>query len=317
MNLNTPAQPDDWFGPGHLPSHEQMIDQNHCPVYISSITYGRIAYVTIEASSSSQEVRQAIQASWNAYTGGGTFSFNNAEMNSLEDRQLSVFMIGGNASGLQDIAAGDIGSMIGSGAQYNPTSSPGAPIAMTVRRLSDNGIVNFVTVSDYNVRQCELTGTLATADIEGGQWKDYCPVLEAGDNEFGGNGPRVSGPVTIGISQDGKRVEAVLNVVFNETMPDSDLDDTQARVATTSVLYTAPPGKVVATVNVNSTHVVDYMEGPDPSHAPATLNVSSGFIQQMIISADTDGDDLPCDGTDERSYFKVRYKPFQVTLVDE
>lgn len=318
MNLNTPAQPDDWFGPGHLPSHEQMIDQNHCPVYISSITYGRIAYVTIESSSSSQEVRQAIQASWNAYMAGGTFDFSNAQMNALEDRQISVFMIGGNASGLQDIAAGDIGGMIGSGAQFNPSSSPGAPIAMAVRRLSDNAIVNFVTVSDYNVRQCELTGTLVTAQIEGGPWREYCPVLEPGcDSDFGGNGPYVSGPITIAPSTDGKRVEASVNVLFNETRPDTDPDDTRARVLVTSVLYTAPPGKVVTTISANTTYHVQYMEGPDPSHGSETIAVSSGFIEQMIVNGDTGGNDLPCENNEESAYFKVKYKPFQVTLVDE
>lgn len=318
MNLNTPAQPDDWFGPGHLPSHEQMLNQNHCPVYISSITYGRIAYVTIESSSSSQQVRQAIQASWNGFSANGTFSFANAEMNALEDRQINVFMIGGSTSGLQSIAAGDIGGMIGSGAVFDPSSSPGAPIAMTVRRLSDNAIVNFVTVSDYNVRQCELTGTLVTAQIEGGPWREYCPVLEPNcDGDFGGNGPAVTGSITIAPSTDGKRVEAVLNVLFNETRPDTDPQDTRARVAATSVLYTAPPGKVVSTIAVNSTCQVEYMEGPNPSHDAETVTVSSGFIERLVINADTGGNDLPCDNSEENAYFKVKYKPFQVTLVDE
>lgn len=315
LSLDVPSQPDGWFGTEHLPDHTQMAMENHCPVYVSSITYGRIVYITIESSSSQQAVANAINASWNAFGAGGDFDLQSSQFNALENYSYRIFAIGGAmGGGLPTLQNGQIGNFINASAVFDPSSSPGAPIAFTVRRLSDNSIVKFVTISDYTVRTCQLQGTLTTATVQNGSWREYCPILEAGDNEFAGNGPEVSGTFQLGVSSDGKRAEVTVDVLFNETLPDTHPDDSRARVSVVSTLYTAPFGKRIATINANN--LFNWGGYIDTDHTPDLFTITSDFIEQIESNGDTGGQDLPC-GPQDRSYLKVKYKPFQVTLVDE
>ena len=313
LDIVPKATPDEWFG--DLPDFNQLAPR--CPVYVASVTYGRMIYITIETSSSSQEVEAALSASWSGFGASASVDFTNSSFQSLEEKSINAFVVGGSAAGASTgLAAGDINNIITSGGEFSPTS-PGVPIAFTARRLSDNSIVDFVTISEYSVQECQLAGDIVTANIQNGSWRDFPPIHTAGDEEFGGNGPEVTGTFQLQISQDGTRVEVVADILFDETITMNPGNDTQAECNQVHTLYTAPNGKRISTIDVNQLFSLNYMEGGNPSHSAETLNINSGFIDQIIINGDTDGDDLPCDMSEERAYMKVKFKAFPVTLVDQ
>jgi thiol-activated cytolysin len=311
VGLDIPAQPDQWFGT--LPSYEQMA--SYCPVYISNITYGRVIYLTIETSSTQEELDAAVDASFSGFGINGSIDWSRDEMQSLEERSVQAFIRGGGAStGAELIASGNVNEAIAQGANFS-ASNPGVPIGFTVRRLSDNAIVDFVTIQEYAIQNCELTGTLASAEIQDGPWRSFCPILElGGDGEFDGHGPRVSGTITL--SHDDTNVFANMDIEFDETTAGSAPGHTRAMITDQMTLYTAPFGQRISSIEANQTFYVDYIEGPDGSHDPENLAVTCDFIERVIINGDTGGDDLPCDQSDDNSYMKVKFRPFNITLVD-
>ncbi len=326
MDVDMLAQPDDWFGTNNLPSHQQMADFNLCPVYISSISYGRVVYITIESSSSRDSVNSAIQATWNAWGANGTMDFSTSQWQALQDKSINVFAIGGSPNGVMEtITTGDLSAFLNSGAQFDPSSSPGAPIAFKVRRLSDNSIVDFVALSEYSVRECELLGTTVQVDPGTTYWP-FCPIQQsgiipntnnpAGDDNFDDNGPSVYGTVTLDHSDT--EVFALVNVHFVETASDWTWGWINPAIAANRVvLYQAPPGKRISSIGVNPVYNVGPWIDTDGWAETLVPTPNSGFIHSLKINGRTDGADLQCSGTAADSYLKIRFKPFTVTLVDD
>ncbi|MEZ4791629.1 MAG: thiol-activated cytolysin family protein [Flavobacteriales bacterium] len=306
VDMDMLAEPDDWFG--SLPSYEQM--QSYCPVYVSSITYGRMVYITIESSSSVSEVQAAIDASWSGWGFGASVNFDHSAFNSLEETSINAFVVGGDASGAtMGLTTGNLNDLINSGAQYSPTS-PGAPIAFTVNKLSDNSVVSFVTHSEYSVRQCSVLAELVEVQPDmGSEYVKFCPVLQEGtDSEFGGNGPLVTGSVSI--DHDDHHIRAIVNVTFTETAGQSP---SVATIRDTVDIYTSPANKTITGIEeVQEWSMIPYV---DEDHAEDFVAVNNcAFIHSLIVNGDTEGADVAgCQDLID-SYLKIRFKPFTVSL---
>jgi len=107
------------------------IDPAHPPVYVSSVTYGRMVLFTFESEYSSEEMNAALSF---AYNGGvdvsGDVSVTYKDM--ISQSKITAFILGGDAgTAVQTIDSYDsLINFIKTGGNYSRTS-PGAPIAVS------------------------------------------------------------------------------------------------------------------------------------------------------------------------------------------
>ncbi len=152
------------FDPSVTPADLQKYVQPGNPAtYISSVNYGRIFYLLIQSTQSTEEIKAAVTASFNGglVSGGGGIKVES--VNELSNVNVSGYAYGGDAG----LAAGaligdmdDVKTFIEEGGAINN----GAPISYVVRSLEDPSIVVAANLATkYTVTECEnVTGGLVT-----------------------------------------------------------------------------------------------------------------------------------------------------------
>ncbi|MFV0305513.1 MAG: thiol-activated cytolysin family protein [Moheibacter sp.] len=120
----------------------------HEPVYLSSIDYGRVAYILIETDKSTAEASQMVKASLDIGIGGiggsANYSYSQEFKSLFSQNKVKVSIYGGSAStGMVNSYDSFMEFM-----ELSSTSSnliiASAPISYTVRRMKDNTQVEFV-----------------------------------------------------------------------------------------------------------------------------------------------------------------------------
>ncbi len=149
---------------------------NVVPVYVSNVKYGRVAYFAIESSESRDSVYSYTYATVNQ----GRFSTDDSVRICKNDFskkiKISGTIIGGSGSDAAksvslDGMAGLLG-FINNGGKFSKTS-PGAPIAYTLTRLSDNSVFNVVSGSEFVARKCTpLEGLIVPSYFYGSEGND-------------------------------------------------------------------------------------------------------------------------------------------------
>jgi thiol-activated cytolysin len=133
---------------------KDQMDETRPPVYVSSITYGRMVLFTFESEYSSEEMGAALEF---AYSGGydvsGQVSVTYKDI--LSKSKITAFILGGNAA----TAVTTIDSyeklmdFIKSGGNYSK-ESPGAPIAYKLNYMKDNSPARMSYTTDYDLKTC-------------------------------------------------------------------------------------------------------------------------------------------------------------------
>jgi thiol-activated cytolysin len=128
------------------------------PVYVSSITYGRMVIFTFESQYSGEELGAALAF---AYKGGidvsGSVSVSYKDI--LSSSKITAFILGGDGG----MAAHSIDSydaliaFIKGGGNYSK-DSPGAPIAYKLAYLKNNAPARLSFTTDYTVKSCTRVG---------------------------------------------------------------------------------------------------------------------------------------------------------------
>lgn len=124
---------------------------NHKPLYVSSVTYGRVFLMSIESTMSKVELEAALQAS---FLGGSVGVNAETEFGKIvKTSTIKATIVGGSAT----IAGQEIGDLsavkefIASGASYSK-ENPGLPIAYRLRELGNNEVFTNVLYSKYTKR---------------------------------------------------------------------------------------------------------------------------------------------------------------------
>src|SRR5205823_4971091 len=156
VDVDAPGSPSDFLDPSvQLDEVQAQINDQNPPLYVSSVTYGRMVVFTFESSYSAEELGAALQF---AYSGGvdvsGDVSVTYKDI--ISSSKITAFILGGSgAVAAQSITSyDDLMSFIKQGGNYSK-DSPGAPIAYKLAYLRDNtpGRLSFTT--DYDVKDCE------------------------------------------------------------------------------------------------------------------------------------------------------------------
>ena len=118
------------------------------PVYLSSITWGRLLMVTMTSSYSMSEMTAALNATRGSL-GGGSVSGHDLEV--LQQSEFRVSGVGGDAAGVDDLLRnGQLSDYFDTDASLTTAR----PIGFTLRNLADNSTALVSETTRYNVLEC-------------------------------------------------------------------------------------------------------------------------------------------------------------------
>lgn len=155
VDLDAPASPSAVLSPlVTLADVKQYMDEERPPVYVSSISYGRMVVFTFESEYSAEEMGAALDF---AYSGGydvsGQVSVTYKDI--ISKSKITAFILGGDAgTAVQTIDSYEaLINFIKTGGNYN-RESPGAPIAYKLNYLKDNSPARMSYTTDYELKEC-------------------------------------------------------------------------------------------------------------------------------------------------------------------
>lgn len=155
VDLDAPGSPSELFHPTvRLEDVQAKMDETRPPVYVSSVTYGRMVVFTFESEYSAQEMGAALEF---AYSGGvdvaGDVSVTYKDI--ISKSKITAFILGGNAgTAVETIDSYEaLVNFIKTGGNYS-RESPGAPIAYKLAYLKDNSPARMSFTTDYEVKEC-------------------------------------------------------------------------------------------------------------------------------------------------------------------
>lgn len=312
IDMDIPKTSCAFFKNGQLPDLGTF--DGTSPVYVSSVTYGRVVYFMVETSASYEQINAALKASYDSFVASGKIEISVAHRQMIEQSKTSALVVGGNA----DDAVGIVGGVDGllnyltAEGDFSATS-PGAPIAYTLRYLKDNKVANIVLNSEYTIRNCEEVGQ--PIDVPVPPIADLCPVeVDNTGQDFSGQGPKVDGKISLFLENSNR--ELWIKYDFNLTQTDNS---TKAKAEDSVLLLVAPLNKQFVEPYVQDANVTiyPYIDDDYTPDFPSFNGNGWDFVEKIEIQGDTGQDDLPCIGyqpTGSRSYIRVWLKPFQVRV---
>lgn len=155
VDLDAPASPSALLAPELLLADvQEKMDAQRPPVYVSSVTYGRMVVFTFESEYSKEEMGAALDF---AYSGGvdvsGDVSVTYKDI--ISKSKITAFILGGDAgTAVKTIDSYEaLIAFIKEGGNYS-RQSPGAPIAYKLAYLKDNSPARMSFTTDYSVKEC-------------------------------------------------------------------------------------------------------------------------------------------------------------------
>ena len=182
LDLDLPSSPSDLID-GNPDAYEYG---SLMPMYVSTVTFGRMALFTVESELSETEVETYLQASYDNIDGDASSDFEKLKAKST----IKVYILGGSGSTAGAAINGyqDFKKYIVEGGNFSK-ESPGAPISYKLRYINDNSIAKVVFAASYPVRTAIPRTDNLRYDISVRLYSMY-PKFEDGDgsaNEFYGS----------------------------------------------------------------------------------------------------------------------------------
>jgi len=157
ISIDPPGKPSDFFNV--LPDINTL--GNCSPVYVSTMTYGRMVLYSISSTQSLTELNAALNLNIQAATASGGTDDSASYTKLLKSSEMKFYIVGGAADSALKVLDGGLKSLnnfIISGANYSK-DSPSAPLSYKLSYLKDGSVANIVLSSDYSIRDCKkVTG---------------------------------------------------------------------------------------------------------------------------------------------------------------
>lgn len=163
---------EDFFGPDFKPDDllEKGVGPGNPPVYISSVTYGRIFYMLVETTSSSSELEARVEAAFH----GGQVNASLSSLDSLHNKKIKVFAFGGSLATFQAIYTDNLSELVSAlGESSTPTT--GLPVSYVVSDIATRLPVKMSLATSYDILDCKLSGSGYPARFE--HWKNVSGLL--------------------------------------------------------------------------------------------------------------------------------------------
>lgn len=226
VDIDQPGNPSDMIADEvPLSEVEAKFGDKNPPVYVSSISYGRMVMFTFESEFSAVELGSALDFT---YRGGadisGDISLTYKEM--ISQSNITAYILGGSGSDAVQTIDGfeALAEFIKQGGDYS-RDSPGAPIAYKLAYLADNSPARLSFVQDYSVKDCTRVSQKIKVTL------DSITVERAGDEVGGAGDLELYGTITASADNDVTLFErgsdATLDLNENEpyTLPQGFIDE--------------------------------------------------------------------------------------------
>jgi thiol-activated cytolysin len=191
VDLDAPTAPSQLFAPDvPLADVQARMDEQRPPVYVSSVTYGRMVLFTFESEYSALEMGAALDF---AYSGGADVSgdVSVTYKDILSKSKITAFILGGDAgAAVQTIDSYDaLIAFIKQGGNYS-RQSPGAPIAYKLAYLKDNSPARMSFTTSYDVHDCvrvsqKVKVTLRSIAVDSGGDRTVSGTIDASGTTTG------------------------------------------------------------------------------------------------------------------------------------
>lgn len=111
------------------------------PVYVNSITFGRMAIIAIESNYSFEELKTSFKVAFSAKVVNGELSLDTKTKEILSDAQIKIIASGGKGQDVAKLVSGfeEFKSYIINGGEFTK-DVPGVPIFFTANYVSDNSV---------------------------------------------------------------------------------------------------------------------------------------------------------------------------------
>ena len=151
--VDLPERPSSLFADGVSGADLQALGINgaNLPLYIDSVSYGRILMFSFTSSDSRERIEAALEFSYES-PAGGVDGFAEADLQqTLSSARIEVFALGGPNTGVQNlIRDGSLASYFEAPLAINQVE----PISFTIRNLGDNRLAKVGDTTSYEVRTC-------------------------------------------------------------------------------------------------------------------------------------------------------------------
>lgn len=150
IDLDLPETPSDLFAAGSNWGDLSTVCSNKVPVYISSVSYGRLALFSFESSEDLSKLKAAVNYSCSGIVADGGANVEAAYKDLLNNSTIKATIIGGSGATAVSSVQGFEGLKIYllSGGNYDQ-NSPGAPVSYKLRYLKDNSVMPVVSAAQY------------------------------------------------------------------------------------------------------------------------------------------------------------------------
>lgn len=129
--------------------------------FISSVTYGRIFYMLVESTSSSQEMSAKLDVSYGAFRNKVKGSVDVDSFQDMNNVKIKVIAYGGDAAGTFELAGEATIQNIADKLAETTDIRAGLPLSYVVRSVErPDKIVGTSIATEYDVVDCELKGVL-------------------------------------------------------------------------------------------------------------------------------------------------------------
>jgi hypothetical protein len=160
VSIDLPEQPSSLFADSVTAADLQQlgISADNLPLYIDSVSYGRILLFSFTSRDSREQIAAALEFAYKSPV-GGVNGFSEADLQqTLRTARIEIFALGGPDTGVTNlIRSGNLASYFEAPLAINQVE----PISFTIRNLGDNRLARVANTTEYDVRECQpVAGSL-------------------------------------------------------------------------------------------------------------------------------------------------------------
>ncbi len=168
MSFDLPTDVMEVFHPSV--TNEQLakyVQPGNPPTFISSVTYGRIFYMLVESTASSEEISAELKITYDSFYNNVEGEVNTESFKSLENVKIKAIAYGGDAKGTFDILGQTSIDNIANRLAESTDIRAGLPLSYVVRSVNlPSQVVRTNLATEYDVINCELKGSLPPIGYE-------------------------------------------------------------------------------------------------------------------------------------------------------
>ena len=171
MSYDMPVNYENVFAPSVTPADlAKFIQPGNPACYVASVTYGRRYYLLIESTSSRQEMRANVEATYSAAVVSGGVVVSGEHISDLESTKIKVFAYGGDASSALSTVSGSF-SALQTFLTEGGSIQTGAPLSYVINDLNSHQVVAIKVGTEYTETQCK-PASQGSVPAYTAHWKD-------------------------------------------------------------------------------------------------------------------------------------------------